>query len=138
LSQQVLHSRMPQPEVSGAIEPRHFKLGSHRRHLTVATDRRKSITHVCCTDHVPPTCRVISFLTSHHGRRTTLQHPPPTCACAELLVPSSSCNPTQQRRSQASSTSLSSHTTMPTRSRATPVVRCQPSQAPAFKNNSIA
>jgi hypothetical protein len=91
-----------------------------------------------CIDHVPPTRRVISFLTSSHGRRTTLQHPPPMCACAELLVPSPPCNPTHPRRTQASLTSLSSHTTMPTRSRATPVVRCQPSQAPAFTNNSIA
>jgi hypothetical protein len=43
---------------------------------------------VYCTNHVPPTRRVISFLTSRHGRRTTLQYPPPTRACAELLVPS--------------------------------------------------
>jgi hypothetical protein len=69
---------------------------------------------VYCTDHVPPTHRVISFLTSRHGHHTMLQHPPLACACAELLVSLPPCNPTQPRCSQASSTSLPSHTTMPT------------------------
>ena len=43
LSQQVLHFHLPQPEVSGAIKPRHLKFRSHRCHLPVATYRRKNL-----------------------------------------------------------------------------------------------
>jgi hypothetical protein len=84
---------------------------------------------VYCTDHIPPTHRVIFFLMSRHGCHTMLQHPPLACAYAELLVSSPPCTLTQPRRSQALTTSTVSHTTLPTRLRVALVVRRPPPQA---------
>jgi len=86
LSQQILHSSLPQPEITGAIKPHHLKFGCHQYHLSIGTDHQK-ITYLMYTRVFAPHAPSASFTYLLFAAvQTSTQHSPPIWAVKILRV----------------------------------------------------